>query len=221
MRVTLSTAALVALLAAPAAGQQAQADSADHDRPVQGGGTLPAGWTIRPDGKADTKNVKVASMGKGIHVTLGPAIILYRASNTGKGPFHTLATFTQTKPSEHAEGYGLFFGGQGLEGAGQSYTYFLVRQDGSYLVKRRNGEKTSDVSKGWVPSAAVKKPEAKGSSTNLLEVDNKTDPTKVAFLVNGEAVYSVDAKDVPVDGAVGIRVNHNLDLHIEGFDVHR
>ena len=55
-------------------------------------------------------------MGKGIHVTLGPAVILYRASTAGAGPFHTLATFTQTRPTMHAEGYGLLYGGKGLEG---------------------------------------------------------------------------------------------------------
>ena len=85
-------------------------------------------------------------------------------------------------------------GGKGLDGAGQQYLYFLVRQDGSYLIKRRDGEKTSDVSKGWVPSEAVKKPDAKGSATNLLEVDNKRDPGRVAFLVNGKEVYATDAK---------------------------
>jgi hypothetical protein len=222
MRVTLSTAALLAILAAPAAGQQRQpASSKDGDRPVQGGGTLPAGWSVRPDGKADSKNVKVVTMGSGLHVTLGPAIILYRAANAGTGPFHTLATFTQTKRGEHAEGYGLFFGGKALDGPDQSYTYFLVRQDGSYLIKRRAGEKTSDVTKGWVPSPAFKKPDAKGSSTNLLEIDAKEDPAKMRFLVNGQTVFTAEAKDMPVDGAVGLRVNHNLDLHIEGFDVHR
>ena len=160
-------------------------------------------------------------MGQGLHLTLGPAIILYRSDTQGSGPFHTLATFTQTKPSEHAEGYGLFVGGQGLDGAAQKYLYFLIRQDGSYLIKRRDGEKTSDVSKGWVQHAAVKKPDAKGSATNLLEVDNKRDPSKLVFLVNGQEVYGTDAKGMALDGIVGIRANHNLDLHVEGFDVHR
>jgi hypothetical protein len=222
MRVTLSTAALLAALVSPAAGQQHQAAPTDDaDRAVAGGGALPAGWTVRPDGKADRKNVKVVTMGSGLHVTLGPAIILYRAANDGTGPMHTLATFTQAKPGEHAEGYGLFFGGKALDRPDQSYTYFLVRQDGSYLIKRRAGEKTSDLSKGWVASPAVKKPDAKGGSTNLLEIDAKEDPAKVRFLVNGQTVFTADAKDMPVDGAVGLRVNHNLDLHIEGFDVHR
>ena len=104
------------------------------------------------------------------------------ADTDGSGPFHTLATFTQTKPSKHPEGYGLFLGGKGLDGAAQRYLYFLVRQDGSYLIKRREGEKTSDVSKGWVQHAAVKRPDAKGTATNLLEVDNKRDPSRVVIV---------------------------------------
>jgi hypothetical protein len=217
---------LPALLFAAGAGrlaaqEAAHAEHGDHDHPVAGGGTVPAGWTVRTDDNAAMANVKVAPMGNGIHVTLGPAIILYRTQHVGKGPFHTLATFTQTKPTTHAEGYGLFYGGQSLDRAAEQYTYFLVRQDGTYLVKRRVGDKTTEITKGWVASTAVHKPDAKGPSTNKLEIDNKRDPSKVVFLVNGEPVYSQDAKATSTDGAVGLRVNHNLDLHIDGFDVHR
>ena len=77
------------------------------------------------------------------------------------------------------------------------------------------------MTKGWVESAAVKKPAGQGSATNLLEVDAKQDPSKVVFKVNGESVYTMDAKPADVNGTVGLRVNHNLDVHIEGFDVHR
>ena len=73
----------------------------------------------------------------------------------------------------------------------------------------------------WVPSAAVKKPDAKGAATNLLEVDHKKDPSKVRFLVNGQEVYATEAKNMQTDGDVGLRINHNLDVHVEGFDVHR
>jgi hypothetical protein len=72
-----------------------------------------------------------------------------------------------------------------------------------------------------VASAAVHKPDAKGTSTNLLEIDNKSDPGKVVFKVNSEPVHTLDAKATDANGAVGLRVNHNLDLHIDGFDVHR
>jgi hypothetical protein len=214
MRSPLSVAALLAAFATPLHAQ------GDADKAVAGGGSVPAGWTVRAD-KGDAKNAKIVSMGKGIHVTTGPAVILYRADTKGTGPFHTLATFTQTKPSEHAEGYGLFVGGQDLEGPAQKYIYFLIRQDGKYLIKRRDGEKTTDVSKGWVEHAAVKKPAGNGSATNLLEVDNKIDPGKISFLVNGQSVYATEAKGMALDGIVGLRVNHNLDVHVEGFDVHR
>jgi len=209
----------LAPLAAQEAGHPASHEHADQA--IQGGGAIPAGWSVRADDNAGTANVKVVPMGQGIHVTLGPAIVLYREMGAGNGPFHTLATFTQTRKTSHPEGYGLFYGGQALDGAGQKYTYFLVRGDGTYLVKRRNGENTTEVTKGWVASPAVHKVDTKGMATNLLEIDHKRDPSKVVFMVNGQAVYTLDAKATDVNGVVGIRANHNLDLHIDGFDVHR
>ena len=107
MRSSLSATALLAALALPLAAQE-HAEDADH--PAAGGGAVPAGWTVRADG-GDASGANIQTMGKGLHVTTGPAVILYRADTDGKGPFHTLATFTQTKPSKHAEGYGLFVGG--------------------------------------------------------------------------------------------------------------
>ena len=225
MRAT-TLATILLTVAGPLA---AQADSHDHDQAAQpaaaGGSTgaaaVPAGWTVRPDGKGDAAKANVVAMGQGLHITTGPAILLYKPDTKGSGPFHTLARFTQTKPSAHPEGYGLFFGGRDLDGAAQQYFYFLVRQDGSFLIKRRDGEKTSDVSKGWVTNAAVVKPDAKGSATNLLEVDNKVNAAKLTFKVNGQDVHSMDAAGLDLSGIVGIRANHNLDLHVEGFDVHR
>jgi hypothetical protein len=184
-------------------------------------GTLPDGWSARADGTAGVAAAKVVRMGTGIHVTLGPAIILYREDTRGSGPVHTLATFTQTRKTAHPEGYGLFYGGQDLNGAAQQYTYFLVRGDGSYLIKRREGEQTADITRGWVPSPAVHKLNAKGTATNLLEIDNKKEPGEVVFKVNGEPVHTLKASATDVNGIVGIRANHHLDLQIDDFGVHR
>jgi len=214
---TLLAATLVAGAFAPAVAQSGQ----DEDQPVAGGGTLPAGWSARPDGQGDLKNIKFVVMEPGYHLTLGPATILYREQDRVNGPFHTLATFHQMKKLEHPEGYGLIFGGQALNGKGQKYTYFLVRDDGTYLIKRRDGEKTSEVTKGWTAHPAIKKGDAQGKATNLLEIDAKQDPSKVGFKVNGQTVHTTDARTVEVKGMVGLRVNHNLDVHIEGFDVHK
>jgi hypothetical protein len=193
---------------------------ADPDKAVAGGGTFPTGWSVRTDRNAPNTNVRMAMMGEGVHLTLGPAVIAYRASDRATGPFHTLATFTQTKAPAHPEGYGLFVGGKALDGEGQQYLYFLVRGDGTYLVKQRKGASTATVV-DWTASPAVHKADAAGKATNLLEIDQKSDPSKVTFKVNGQPVWSADAKTQDLTGIVGLRVNHNLDVHVAGFALHR
>jgi hypothetical protein len=220
MRTSGFAAGLVlALVLAPSASAQSEKNHSDDA--VQGGGALPAGWSARPDGTGDIKSVKFVTMAPGYHLTLGPATILYRKSDRANGPFHTLATFHQMKKLKHAEGYGLFMGGQALDGNGQKYTYFLVRDDGTYLIKSRDGDKTTEVTKGWIAHPAIKKGDAEGKTTNLLEIDAKQNPNKVDFKVNGQTVHSADAASTSVKGIVGLRANHNLDLHIEGFDLHQ
>ena len=169
----LSAFLMLALVKASFAVAQSETPKPHSDHAVAGGGAMPAGWSARPDGTGDLKSVKFVTMAPGYHVTLGPATILYRKTDRANGPFHTLATFHQMKKLEHSEGYGLFMGGQSLDGKDQKYTYFLVRDDGKYLIKRRDGEKTTEVTKGWTAHPAVKKGDAEGRATNLLEIDAK------------------------------------------------
>jgi hypothetical protein len=44
---------------------------------------------------------------------------------------------------------------------------------------------------------------------------------KVNFLINGKQVYSVDRATAPggTDGIAGIRISHNLDVHIADFKI--
>jgi hypothetical protein len=214
---------ILALLSVNLSSGQAQsADPArDPDKAVSGGGALPAGWSARPDGSADVKNVKFVTMAPGYHLTLGPATILYRDTDRAEGAFHTLAKFHQMKKLKHSEGYGLLMGGQNLAGKDQTYTYFLVRDDGTYLIKRREGDKTSDISKGWTAHPAIKKGDADGKATNLLEIDAKLDASRIDFKVNGQTVHSAKPGEMSTRGIVGLRANHNLDLHIEDFDLHQ
>ena len=122
-----------------AAGLTAQADP---DRSVAGGGTLPPGWHARTDGNRPLASVKFDSMSVGHHVTLGPATIFWRDADNATGSYTAEAKFWQF-PSDthrdHREGYGLFIGGSALPAAGQRYTYFLIRDDGMFLVKLAYG----------------------------------------------------------------------------------
>jgi hypothetical protein len=199
------------------------AQTRDSTRPpADRAGQLPEGWTARPDGDGKTSDIKFVTMEPGYHLTLGPATILYRKEDRVDGPFHTLATFHQMKRWEHPEGYGLFVGGRNLEGPNQVYTYFLVRDDGKFNIKVRDGEKLAQYTDGWQASSAIKKADAKGATSNLLEIDAKSDPKRVSFKVNGKEVHWMPAHMMfSMKGIVGLRVNHNLDIHIEGFQVHK
>jgi hypothetical protein len=53
--------------------------------------------------------------------------------------------------------------------------------------------------------------------SNTLAVDVGKD--KVRFLVNGTEVSSADAAQVDTAGIAGLRINHNLNVHVEGFAV--
>ncbi len=196
------------------------AQGADPTTAVAGGGTLPAGWHAHTDKNAPLANVKFVSMGNGYHTTLGPAVILWRDADTASGSYHIVATFTQTKAPRHPEGYGLLFGGRDLAGAMQRYTYFLVRGDGTFLVKRRSGDSTSFVTPDWTPNPAVVKADsATSAATNELGVAVKGD--SVRFVVNGKDVYVTKVANVDAAGVVGYRVNHNLDVHLKALEVHR
>lgn len=203
----------------PLVAQSNEGAGSDPDQPVRDAAALPPGWTARPDAKGDAAQIKFVTMEPGYHLTLGPATILYRKENLVKGPFHSQAKIHQMKKLEHAEGYGLFLGGQNLDGERQSYTYFLVRADGKFTIKRREGEKVSEVV-GWKSHPAINKADAGGKATNLLEIDAKLDPKQVSFKANGQEVHSMPARGQHVKGLVGLRVNHNLDVHIEGFAIH-
>lgn len=206
-----ATIALVSMLTAvaPLAGQEQAADA------------FPEGWTVRLDypDRGSLDDVEFVTMGSGYHVTLGPRAIFYRSSDVARGEYTAHATFTQTAEVEHPEAYGLFIGGRNLEGADQDYLYFLVRQDGSYLVKHRGGEETHTLIE-WTKHEAVSMPDESGRSTNALRVAVAAEG--VRFFVNDEEVAELERVSyMNTDGIFGLRVNHRLDLHVADFGVDR
>ncbi len=102
-------------------------------------------------------------------------------------------------------------------GPQQSYLYFVVAQDGTWLIKRRDGDASTQNVAAKSPSDAVKKPDASGQSINALEVRVSAD--KIDYLVNGTVVHSTPKTGLTAktDGIYGIRVNHQLEVHVEGL----
>ena len=209
--------ALSILMLLPAVRLSAQADP---DRAVAGGGGVPSGYHARTDRNAAMTNVKVTTMGTGMHFTLGPAVIVWRDADAATGDYHVVASFTQTKAPTHPEAYGLFIGGHDLAGPTQGYTYFLVRGDGKFLIKRRVGDSTVVANPGgWTANDAVVKADSAGKATNELSI--LVSGGNVKFMVNGKEVYTAKASDVDAVGVVGLRVNHNLDVHVGPLGVHK
>jgi hypothetical protein len=182
----------------------------------------PDGWRVRIDRSTSASDpdaagaVKFVTSGSGFRATNPQAAVFWNPANTATGNYSVKGSFKLLKPSGHTNFYGLVFGGSDLEGPGQNYLYFLVGQDGSWLVKRREGDATKDVA----PKAtnnAVKKPDSSGQSTNELEVRVMAD--KIEYAVNGTTVHTTPKTGLTAktDGIYGIRVNHQLEVQIDGF----
>jgi hypothetical protein len=185
----------------------------------------PKGWMVRADRSTSASDpdaagaIKFVTMGTGFHATNPQAAVYWNPANTATGNYTLKGTFKLMKPSGHTNFYGLVFGGSDLGGPAQSYIYFLVAQDGTWLVKRRDGDaKVEDVAPK-TPSDAVKKPDASGQSTNALEV--RVAANKIDYVVNGTTVHSTPKSGLTAktDGIYGIRVNHLLEVHVDGFAV--
>ena len=181
---------------------------------AQSGGVTANGWEARLDRGTDASSVlNFMSMGDGVHATTSGrgAAIFWRPSNTHSGTYTISASFTQMEPSDHPNAYGLFFGGSNLSADNQRYSYFVIREDGQYLIKKRMGGQTPNVV-SWTPHSAITELDAQGRATNVLSVE--VGSNQVRFLVNGTEVSSQPRSAVDFDGISGLRVNHQLNVHI-------
>ncbi len=184
----------------------------------------PKGWRVRIDRSTEASDpdasgaIKFVTMGSGFHATNPQAAVYWNPANMASGAYTLKGTFTLMRPSGHVNYYGLVFGGNGLEGAQQSYLYFVVAQNGTWLIKSRNGSATSTIA-AYTPNEAVKMPDATGKSTNALEV--RVGASKIDFVVNGVVVHTEPKTGAlaKTDGNYGIRVNHLLEVQIDGFGV--
>lgn len=179
---------------------------------------IPTGWMMRFDNaSASMDKVKFNINGDTYHFEAGgrEAAIYYKPDMTADGNFSYQGTFTQLQKTGHPEAYGLFIGGKNLQDNDQQYLYFLIRQDGKYLIKRRMGTDTKSIS-GWTASDAVKALGSDGTSTNKLSINCTKDAVK--FMANGEVLKSIPRSELNyIDGIAGLRINHHLHVDVKGL----
>lgn len=209
----LRRALLVALIAAAAIPTAAQ---------------VPAGWKIHIDGSPSASapdaasTLKVAPTEKGFHITgSGPGAVFFNPANTLKPIYRVRATFTLLKAANPTAHYGLFFGGNDMEGTAPSYVYFTIAPDGNFQIRHRAGDKIDDMDKSL--HFAIKKPDASGKSVNTLEV--QVAPTAVSYLINGAVADATPTRagmgsfteTGKIGGVVGVRIDDQVDVQVDGF----
>jgi hypothetical protein len=185
----------------------------------------PKGWMVRPDYSSSASDpdaagaIKFTTSGSGFHATNPNAAVYWNPANMASGNYDLKGKFTMVKGNGTDEYYGLVFGAGDLAGAGQNYFYFMVSDDGTFLIKHHTADGNAQTVAPKTPNGAVKKPDAAGICTNVLEVRAGAD--KVEFLVNGAVVHSMPKTSAAakIDGLYGIRVNHRLEVQIDDLAV--
>jgi hypothetical protein len=220
-------AALVAALVVPAIST-----AQDASRAVAGGGIQAAGWMGKIDareasGGAKLEDSKLVTMGSGLHVTTGPAVVYWNPANMATGNYTVKATFSEREYmglNDHAHPYGIVIGGNDMGTDNQSYLYCAAYGNGNFIVRgfgpaafALNGGRQGQMSE------AVNKAAAKGQPVTQ-EIAVMVTADKVECAINGKTVASYPKSDVVAAGKLkstvgvfGIRFGHNTDAHVAGL----
>jgi len=192
----LSMAALAVLLATPLAVQGQEDFVMRVDRSTN---------AADPD---DVPDVTVTPVADGFEVHTGPAAVVWEEGNTASGEYTLSGTFTLLEPSSHANYYGLVYGGSDLQSDSQNYMYFLIAQNGTYIIKHRANSETVHDIMGRTAHDAIETPGDDGTSLNDLEV--RIGGEQIDFVINGQIVHSAENSGMAgrSDGVYGVRINH-------------
>ena len=194
----------------------------DPQKPEGKNLTTPPMWVVRTDqgtpdvtvgSVQDSVDIYFVNMTPGWHITTGPAAIFYHPYSIADGLFRIQATFNLFDPGERHEAYGLFFAGRDLDTDEITYDYFLLRNSGEFLIKRRTGADT-EIINNWTAHEAIAKygPESESSVENRLAIVNG--PNDVLFWVNNTMVARLPHTEVNTQGTYGLRINHALNVHV-------
>jgi hypothetical protein len=206
-RVAISAAALLMVAAIPAVSQEGS--KADPDRVLKGGG-LPPGWAVRPDRPGNTN---LTMDGSTMHFSMSSAGTFFNPGWSKTGNYTYSARMSQPKAASHNISYGLMFGGTNLGTPMQSYSYFLIRQNGQYFVANWEGEARGPIVTNWTANDAIVKQGADGKQVNTMGVE--VQGNNVILKVNGTEVGRLQESQVHTDGMIGFRIGHNLDVDVD------
>jgi hypothetical protein len=204
------------LAAACGAGSDTRAAEPDSTAPSSQPAARPSPPAATTTWRTNPATGVTVTPGDATTIETGPHTLLWPDGEAELAPPYSVRASLRKRAGRLHEGYGLIFGASNLEApeAEQRYSYFLVRGDGSYLIKRRDGAQTPVV-RDWTRHPDVARDAGGEGRPNDLEVRVTAD--SVTFLVNGGTVATVPASELLVNGRAGLRVSHEVVLEAQGF----
>ena len=204
----------------------------DASKAVTGGGISAPGWQGKIDAReaqngAKLEDSKLVTMGPGLHVTTGPAVVYWNPTNTASGNYTVEATFNEREfqgLNDHAHPYGIMIGGNDMGTDNQSYLYCAAYGNG-YFIVRGFGPAPFQLNGGRQGQAsdAVNKATAKGQPVSQ-KIAVRVSADKIECLINDKVAGTFAKSDVvtagklkSTDGLYGIRFGHNTDAHVSGL----
>ena len=181
----------------------------------------PEGWPVRfaARGASEDQLEMFVSMPPGWHVTSGPAAIYWAPEMEASGEYRIeMEVFLFEPRGMMREAFGFFAGGRHLDGDDIEYTYFLIRDGGEFIVKRREGADAPTMHP-WTGHEAILGWADRGdgaTAKNILAAE--ADAEEVRFFVNDAQVAVLPRAEVAMDGTYGFRVNHMRTLHISRLE---
>ena len=163
--------------------------------------------------------IEFMATGAGYHAITPQAGVFWHPSSTASGSYTLEGNFALMEPSGHNNYYGLVFGGSNLDNAQQTYVYFLVAQDGTWLIKHRAGDADVHDVAEKAASDAIKTPDTTGQSLNALEV--RVGAASIDYVINGTVVHTTPKTGMTsvTDGTYGFRINHRLNVMVDGLEI--
>lgn len=230
MRMIRALLVSLSLLGTVRASAQMTMES-EKSRAVKGGGITASGWMGQVDASEakagmTISDAKFAAMGGGFHVTTGPSATYWNPSYAMSGNFTVKATFTEPQYmslNDHPHPYGIVIGGHALGTDKATLLYCTAYGNGTYIVRGFGPAPFRLGGRGATPHEAVHKASGKGGSVTQDIAVTVQDGT-VSCAINGVVVATFDQRETvgegklqSLDGLVGVRVGHNAEVMISGF----
>ncbi len=205
-----------------------------HPRRPQGEElAVPPGWQVRTAagtvpaisdqagaqaGAPAGDHVFFVTMTPGWHLTTGPAILVWHPELAAQGLFRLEVEIFLFDPPGSNQGFGLFVGGEALDGEEPRYDTFLVRGAGESTLEGRAGA-PYEVVEEWTTHPAIARvaETGEGPARNRLAIDADVD--WVSYEINGQPVARLPREEANAEGIVGLWVGAGLNIHVADLQV--